>query len=83
MLDSLEETNFSTEEVIADLKDVHTVNSEIFAGILFSRRALKDIFATLKIRDFDMIYLYMEKSFSPFHEGFIFAKLRIREVSRK
>ena len=26
----------------------HTVNSEIFARILFSRIALKDIFATLK-----------------------------------
>ena len=28
-----------------------TVNSEIFARILFERLALKDIFATLKIRD--------------------------------
>ena len=28
-----------------------TVNSEIFARILFSRIALKDIFATLEIRD--------------------------------
>ena len=36
----------------------HTVNSEIFARILFSRIALKDIFAMVKIRDFDMIYLH-------------------------
>ena len=28
-----------------------TVNSEIFARILFSRRALKDIFAMFKLRD--------------------------------
>ena len=35
-----------------------TVNSEIFARILFSRIALKDIFATYKIRDHDMIYLH-------------------------
>ena len=34
------------------------VNPEIFARILFSRIALKDIFATLKIRDKGMIYLY-------------------------
>ena len=35
-----------------------TVNSEIFAGILFLRIELKDIFATLKVHDFGMIYMY-------------------------
>ena len=35
-----------------------TVNSEIFARNLFSRIVLKDIFATFKIRDLDMIYLH-------------------------
>ena len=35
-----------------------TVNRENFARILFSRYALKDMFATLKIRDYVMIYLY-------------------------
>ena len=35
-----------------------TVNSEIFARVLFSRIALKDIFAKLQIRDFGMIKLY-------------------------
>ena len=35
-----------------------TVNSEIFARFLISRIALKDIFATLKIRDYRMINLY-------------------------
>ena len=35
-----------------------TVNPEIFARILFSPIALKDIFATLKIRYYGMIYLY-------------------------
>ena len=36
----------------------NTVNPEIFARILFSRIALKDIFAALKISDKGMIYLY-------------------------
>ena len=35
-----------------------TVDSEIFARILFSRKALKDIFVTLKIRNYSMIYIY-------------------------
>ena len=35
-----------------------TVNSKIFATILFSRIVLKDIFAMVKNRDFDMIYLH-------------------------
>ena len=33
-------------------------HSEIFTRILFSPIALKDIFATLKIRDLGMIYLH-------------------------
>ena len=36
----------------------NTVNSEIFARILFSPVALKHIFAMLKICDKGMIYLY-------------------------
>ena len=36
------------------------VNSEIFARILFSQIVLKDILATLKLRDFDMIYLHKQ-----------------------
>ena len=35
----------------AEIKQGNTVNSEIFARILFSQRALKDIFATLKFCD--------------------------------
>ena len=50
-----------------------TVNSEIFVRILFSRKALKDIFAT-SVND---------RVISPFHKGFIFKKLSICEVSRK
>ena len=38
--------------------DRNTVDSEIFAIILFSRIVLKDIFATLKIRDYGMTYLH-------------------------
>ena len=37
---------------------LNTVNSEIFARILFLRIALKDIFPTLEIRDLGMIYVY-------------------------
>ena len=40
---------FLTE--IHDRTEADTVNLEIFAIILFSRIGLKDIFATLKIRD--------------------------------
>ena len=36
----------------------HTVNSEILVKILFSRIALKDIFAMLEIRHLCMIYVY-------------------------
>ena len=35
-----------------------TVNSEIFARILFSPKGLKDIFATVKICDFGMVYIH-------------------------
>ena len=35
-----------------------TVNLEIFVRILFSGIALKDIFATLEIRNLGMIYVY-------------------------
>ena len=35
-----------------------TVDSEIFVRILFSRLALKYVFATIKIHDLDMIYLH-------------------------
>ena len=39
-------------------KKLTTVNPEIFARILFSRIALKDIFVTVKIHNKTMIYLY-------------------------
>ena len=35
-----------------------TVNSEIFARVLISQIALKHIFATLKIHDKGVLYLY-------------------------
>ena len=40
-----------------ETKHANSVNSEIFARVLFSRIALKDIFTTLKIRDQGMVYL--------------------------
>ena len=54
MIDSYK--NIRTKVVIGGLWV--TVNLEIFARILFSRIALKHIFATLKIRDKGVIYLY-------------------------
>ena len=38
--------------------EINTVNSEIFLRVLFLGIALKDKFATLKIRDYGMIYLH-------------------------
>ena len=50
------------EALVDFIKSKHhtcnTVNTEIFARILFSRIAFKDIFATLKICDKVMIYLH-------------------------
>ena len=61
-----------------------TVNPEIFARILFSRIASKDIFATLKSRlGHDLPRSVNDKVISPFREDFIFTKLRICKVSRK
>ena len=62
----------------------NTVNSEIFARILFSRISVKDIFATLKISRLrhDLPISVNDRVVLPFHEDFIFAKLCISEVSR-
>ena len=38
--------------------DISTVNLEILAIIIFLQIALKTIFATLKNRDYVMVYLY-------------------------
>ena len=65
----------------------NTVNSEIFAKILLWRKALKVIFATLKIRDYGMIYPYIvsvnDRVIVQKREEFIFTKFLICEVSRK
>ena len=53
------------------------VNPEFFARILFSQIALKDIFVTLKIHDYGMIYIYRhDRVVSAFREYLIFTKLR-------
>ena len=44
--------------LLQEVSSCSTKNSEIFARILFSRTALKGIFATLTICDEGMIYLY-------------------------
>ena len=50
----------------------------------FLRKALKVIFATLKILDYGMIYLYKNDIVIVRNRAdFIFTKLRIREISRK
>ena len=58
---------------------LQTVNSEFFARILFSRIALKHIFATLKIHDNGVILILIlvnDRVISPIREDFIFTKLR-------
>ena len=42
-----------------NIEIMHTVNSEIFARILFSRKALKDIFVMFELSNLGVIYLYM------------------------
>ena len=50
---------------------VYTVNSEIFARIFISRITLKDIFSTLKIPHYGIIYLHqLTTVISPFREDF-------------
>ena len=45
----------------------------------FSRIALKDIFATLKLRlEYDLSISVNDRVILSFHEGFIFAKLRVQ-----
>ena len=62
----------------------YTVNSEIFARILYSPIAFKDIFATLKLRLWhDMPISANNRVISPFCESFIFTKLCTCQVSRK
>ena len=63
-----------------------STDKEMFARkVIFAKKRLKDVFAaTLKIRDSWIIYLHQSTAeISPFREGFISAKLRIGEVSRK
>ena len=62
-----------------------TANLEFLARILFSRITLKDIFPMLQIREYirhDSPTSENDRLISPFCEGFIFTRLRIREVSR-
>ena len=47
----LELDNLRPVLALMALDNVNTVNPEIFARIIFSRIALKDIFAALKLRD--------------------------------
>ena len=61
----------------------YTVNSEIFARILFSRIALKYIFATLKRLRHDLPISVTNSVVLLFREGFIFAKLRMRSFTKK
>ena len=56
----------------------HNVNSEIFERILFSRKALKDIFATLKNRDYVMIISKRQTGFA-ISRGLYFHEAKFRE----
>ena len=60
------------------------VNSEIFPRILFSRIALKDIFATLKSQiGQNLTTSVNNRVILPIRVGFIFTKLREIKLSRK
>ena len=62
-----------------------TVDSEIFARFLFSRKTLKDILVTLKnprLRQ-DLPISINERVILPFREGFIFTKFRENKVLAK
>ena len=66
-----------------------TINSEIFARTLFSRIALKDIFATLKIRDYGTIWPksvndsnlaeILSREFFSRHVAYMYAYTKFRE----
>ena len=61
-----------------------TLNSEIFATILFSRIALEDILAMKKMWFGHVLLISVnDRVISPFRGDFIFTKLRMCEVSRK
>ena len=62
-----------------------TLNPEIFARILFSRIALKDIFCDAKNSrlEHDLHISLSGREISAFCGDFIFSKLHICEVSRK
>ena len=64
------------------IDQMSTVNSEIFARISFSQKALKDIFATFRDYD-DLPSSVNDRVIAPFRDDFIFTKLRICDVSRK
>ena len=49
---------FGTETLRSVKGSIGTVNPEIFARILISRIALKDILSTGNFRDYGMIHLY-------------------------
>ena len=50
--------NYNISFCIHKLQSCVTLNSEIFVRILFLGIALKDIYATFKICDLDMVYLH-------------------------
>ena len=62
-----------------------TANPEIFARILFSRMAIKYIFATFinSRLGHNLLISINDRMIAPFREDIIFTKLRICEVARK
>ena len=82
--------NTPIEVILLKIKQFHllhgivsAVNSEIFARILFSRIALKDIFAAFKLRHYlrhDLPISVNDRVILLFREGLIFTKLRICKV---
>ena len=62
---------------------MYTVNPEIFARFLFSRYALKDLFATLKFQLWhDLPISVNDRVISPFREDFVFTKFREKKLAK-
>ena len=71
----------ATKNVRVHTVQTNTLNSEIFARILFSQIALRHICDVKNVRLWhDLPIPLNDKGISPFHKDFIFKKLHICEV---
>ena len=80
LLRSLVRASIDHTYSLAFSRNIYILYPEIFARILFSQIALKDILAAIKSRLLhDLPISVIDRVISPLSEDFIFAKLRICE----